>query len=338
MEINHLSAQELSGRHNETEPIEILVTTFSAMLHVLLDPVTLALSDERVIHEGAGAYYSSTWDHEHFYVLARNYENPELGNRILVFDRDFCQTGEINCSGIVKEGHQIRCTNGSLFVCNTNNNCLTRIELADESVEHFYPLPGSRDSNFNHINSIAIYENRLWIVAANRFRNSFVMGFDYPSMTLMEVDAVGLAAHNILEWRGWKLICDSFHGSLVLIRKGLDDAKAEYPMFSIHLLPDTNEVLVDRIVMNNAYFRERKGVPIFPRGLAISEDLALVGISEITRRAMRRDSLSQLMAIDGLSKVLENSMPNQVRTSDLGRFGAVMDVRILNRLDYGHLN
>jgi hypothetical protein len=321
---------------NDTGLIELVVTTFSAMLHVFLDAESLDVRDVRVLHTGAGAYYSTTWDPEHYYVLCRNYENPELGNRILVFNRDFQQVREIDCSGLIREGHQMRYANGSLLVCNTNYNCLTRIGVMDGSIEHFYPLPGSRDSNFNHINSISIHGDRLWLVAANRYRNSFFMCFDYPAMTLREIDAVGLAAHNIIEWQNWKLICDSFHGSLVLIRKGLDEAKKEFPMYTVHLLPDTNEVLVDRIVMNNAYFRERKGVPIFPRGLAVTEDLALIGISEITRRAMRHDSLSQLMAIQGLGEIITSGHPVRTKASELGRYGAVMDVRILNRPDIGH--
>ncbi|TAK64229.1 hypothetical protein [Methylobacter sp.] len=318
------------------EPIEILVSTFSALLHVLMDPYSLSLQEVRVVHEGAGAYYSTTWDDSRYYVLVRNYNQPILGNQILVFDRQFRQLSEMNCGGAIREGHQIRLVDGCLLICNTNNNCLTKVRLTDNSIEHFYPLSASRDSNFNHINSISFYGNRLWLVAANRYRNSFFMCFDYPSMALLEVDAVGLAAHNLIEWQEWRMTCDSYHGSLVLTRKGFDESKNEFPMFTIHLFPDTDEVAVERIVMSNAYFRERRGVPIFPRGLAVSGNLALVGISEITRRAMRHDSLSQIMAIEGLEKVLEGGKPDQVKASELGRYGAVMDVRILNRDDLGH--
>lgn len=317
-------------------PIEILVTTFSAMLHVSMDPYTLSLQDVRVVHEGAGAYYSTTWDDSRYYVLARNYDQPALGCQILVFDRQFRQLSEMNCGGIIREGHQIRVVDGKLLICNTNRNCLTRVSLVDGSIDDFYPLPASVGSNFNHINSVAFYKNRLWLVAANRYRNSFFMCFDYPSMTLLEVDAVGLSAHNLIEWQGWRLTCDSFHGSLVLTRKGFDDTNTEFPMYSIHLFPDMNEILPERIVMGNGYFRERRGFPIFPRGLAVSGGFTVVGLSEITRRTMRRDSLSQIMVIDGLEEVLKGGKPNQVKTSELGRYGAVMDVRILNREDLGH--
>lgn len=328
---------EKNPGYGEGGAIEILITTFSAILHASLVPDTLELRNLRVIHEGAGAYYSSTWNQDHYFVLSRNYANPELGTRILMFDQEFRQVGEINCQGSIREGHQIRLVGDNLLVCNTNNNCLTTINILDQSMKHFYPLPASRDANFNHINSISFYGDYLWLVAANRFRNSFFMCFEYPSMRLLEIDAMGLAAHNIVEWRDWKVICDSFHGSLILSRKGHDAAGTEYPFHSVHLLPDSNEVAVERIVMSNAYFRERKGVPIFPRGLALSEDLALVGISEITRRAMRQDSLSQIIAIDGLDRVIDNSPVKKVRATELGRYGAVMDIRILNRIDHGHV-
>lgn len=317
-------------------PIELLVTSFSAILHVLVDPNTFELKNIQVVHEGAGAYYSATWDDKFYYVLARNYAKPALGSRILVFDRDYRQLSDINCGDVIREGHQIRLVDDILLICNTNKNCLTKIKLTDNSVEHFFPLPASRDSNFNHINSISFYGDRLWLVAANRYRNSFFMCFDYPSMTLREVDAVGLAAHNLIEWRGWRLTCDSFHGALVLTCKGVDESAVEFLMYSIHLFPDNDQIAVERIVMSNAYFRERRGVPIFPRGLAVSGNLVLVGISEITRRVMRHDSLSQIMAIDGLEKVIEGKTPGKVKASELGRYGAVMDIRILNREDLGH--
>ena len=206
---------------NTLEPIEILVTTFSAMLHVSMDQHTLSIQDIRVVHKGAGAYYSATWDDNHFYVLARNYDQPALRNQILVFDRQFRQIREMGCEGAIKEGHQIRLVNGCLLICNTNNNCLTKVRLADNSMEHFYPLPASRGTNFNHINSVSFYGNRLWLVAANRYRNSFFMCFDYPTMSLLEVDAVGLAAHNLIEWREWGLTRGSFPGSPVLPHKNL---------------------------------------------------------------------------------------------------------------------
>jgi FkbM family methyltransferase len=317
-------------------PIELLVTTFAATLHVTLDSDSYALLDIRTIHEGAGSYFGITWDSDHFYVLARNYSQPERGNQVMVFDRNFNLLREMNCGGDIREGHQIRAVDGKLLICNTNRNCLTQVTLADDSVENFYPLPASVGSNFNHFNTLSLHDNRLWLVAANRYRNSFFMCYEWPSMKLLEVDAVGLAAHNLVEWRGWKVICDSYHGALVLTRKGADATKAEYPMHVIHLLADSNEVGVESIGMSNAFFRERRGAPVFLRGLAITDNLALVGISEFTKRAMRNESLSRLVVIDGLDRVLGGQKPSVTKTIELGRYGAVMDVRILNRKDCGH--
>lgn len=325
-----------AGSSEIKEPIKLLVTTFAATLHVTLDPDTYSLLDVRSIHEGAGAYFGISWDSDHFYILARHYSEPERGNRVLVFDRDFRLLREMDCGGDIKEGHQIRAAGGKLLICNTNRNCLTQVSLADGSVENFYPLPASVGSNFNHFNTLSLHDSRLWLVAANRYRNSFFMCYEWPSMKLLEVDAVGLAAHNLVEWRGWKVICDSYHGALVLTRKGYDAAKAEYPMHVIHLLADSNEVGVESIGMSNAYFRERRGAHVFLRGLAVTDNIALVGISEFTKRAMRNESLSRLVAIDGLSRVLDGQKPSVAKTIELGRFGAVMDVRILNRKDYGH--
>jgi hypothetical protein len=107
-------------------------------------------------------------------------------------------------------------------------------------------------------------------------------------------------------------------------------------MHAVHLLADTNEVGVETIGMSNAYFRERRGAHIFPRGLAIAGNLALVGISEFTKRAMRNESLSRLMVLGGMDNVLEGKKPSMTKTIDLGKYGAVMDIRILSRADYGH--
>jgi FkbM family methyltransferase len=317
-------------------PLDLLVTTFAALLRVKLDPVTYSLLDTKIVHEGAGSYFGITWDKQHYYILARNYDQTSLGNRILIFDRDLHLTSEIDCSEYVREGHQIRAIGDKLLICNTNRNCVTTIGLTDGLVEHFFPLPDSTGTNINHFNTLSLHDGRLWIVAANRYRNSFFMCYEWPTMRLLDVDAVGLAAHNLIEWKGWKAICDSYHGAIVLTKKGYDKDKREYPMHVMHLLADSNEVNVETIGMSSAYFRERRGAHLFPRGLAITGDLALIGISEFTKRSMRKESLSRLMVIDSLEQVARSKKPTTATTIDLGNFGAVMDIRILNRADLGH--
>jgi hypothetical protein len=59
----------------------------------------------------------------------------------------------------------------------------------------------------------------------------------------------------------------------------------------LHLLADTNELGVETIGMNNVFLRERRGAHLFLGGLAISGNLAMVGMGKFNKRSMRKDSL-----------------------------------------------
>jgi hypothetical protein len=102
------------------------------------------------------------------------------------------------------------------------------------------------------------------------------------------------------------------------------------------LLPDVADCLVETIDMPRAHFRERRGASVMTRGLALTEDVMIVGLSDFSARSVRRNTPSRLMLIDGISSIYRNEKPARCKTIDLGAHGAVMEVRVVNRPDAGH--
>jgi hypothetical protein len=268
--------------------------------------------------------------------LCRNYARDNKHNSILVLDNTLEQIEEIELKGAIREGHQMFFRDNALFICNTNKNCISKFNLKDASVQDFYPIPKKKNRNLNHINSICIKDSSMFLVAANRFRNSFVLELDLETCAMQSVDSVGLQAHNILPASFGNVICDSFHGSVVVWNTSYSDDGLESSMYSIFLLPEEKDILVEEITQKRVAFRERRGGPIFPRGLALTDDLLLVGLSEWGKGTARLDSTGRIMLIDEFSNVLLSNKCKMAQALDLGATGAVMEVRVLNALDDGH--
>ncbi len=318
------------------EVLEVLVGTATDLLLLRIERSSLRLLEKEVIHRGQGFYFGITYDSAKTYVLCRNYARDNKHNSIVVFDNALKQIEEIELKGAIREGHQMFLRDQALFICNTNKNCVSRFNLQDASVQDFYPIPKRKNRNLNHINSICLKDSSVFLVAANRFRNSFILELDLETFSMQAIDSVGLQAHNILPTSYGHIICDSFHGSVVVWNTSYSDEGLESPMYSVFLIPDENEIFVEEINQKRVAFRERRGGPIFPRGLALTDDLLLVGLSEWGKGTARLDSAGRLMLIDEFSKTIKRNKSKNISTLDLGATGAVMEVRVVNALDEGH--
>lgn len=315
---------------------EILISTANQLHLIKVARDSFELVENKIVHSEQGFYFGITFDAHSIYVLCRNYEQQGKGNSVLVFDRAMNVLHEISLKGIVFEGHQMVLRDGALYICNTNKNCITRFAMQDRSAQNLYPVPKQRDRNLNHFNSICISGSSMYLLAANRFRNSFLLEYDYQSFSFQSVDAIGLQAHNVVPTPDGFVICDSFHGALAAWRTGYSEDGQEFPLHSIFLLPDEEQVLVQRISQNRVAFREQRGGPVFPRGLAIADDVAIIGLTEWGKRTVRRDSIGRIMLLGGLSRIIHTGECIRAKTIDLGTSGAVMDVRVLNAEDLGH--
>lgn len=319
-----------------TGPADVVVATASRLLRVRPAEAGRGHAVE-VLHEGHGFYYGLTYDESTLYALCRNYWNGRAGRHSLLrFDRRGRLLGEdLWPEGELGEGHQMMLWRGLLYACNTQRNCLSVFDLLAGTCERFYPLPGLRDKNYSHLNSVYVDGERLLLGFANRFRDGFTLHFDFATRRLVAADALGLAAHNVVPYRDGTLLCSSLNGCLMYRPTGFDDRGQERPLCRVLLLPDEEDAMVDRITIHRIPARHFHGGFCYPRGLAVCGETAYVGLSEFGKRSSRRDSAGRLLILDDLAGLLAGG-PARVRVVDLGRTGAVCEVRVLNRPDLGH--
>lgn len=327
-----------------TAPADVVVATANRLLRLRVGQ-DASCDSLHTLHEGGGFYYGVTYDETTLYALCRNYWNAHGGRHaILRFDRSGRLLGEqLLPKDEVAEGHQMMLWQGRLYLCNTQRNCLSVVDLATGALEHFYPLPAARDKNYNHLNSVYVDGQRLLLGFANRFRDGFTLHFEFATRRLLAVDALGLAAHNVVPYRGGTLLCSSLNGCLMVRGAGFDERGEERPLYRVLLLPDEEDASVERITIKRIPARHFHGGFCYPRGLALAGETAYVGLSEFGKRSSRRDSSGRLMILDDLGGLLEGhgpghepGRPKAGRTVDLGPTGAVCEVRVLNRPDLGH--
>jgi hypothetical protein len=109
----------------------------------------------------------------------------------------------------------------------------------------------------------------------------------------------------------------------------------ERDLVRFSLRPEQAAVDVTRISMETVALRHGSNDRCFPRGLAVHFDLVAVGVSELSRRSGRRDTLGRVMLLSGIGRC--SSTGSQAATVvDLGETGAVMDCRFVNSPDLGH--
>lgn len=314
-------------------PLRLMVTTWNSIC-VLDVQGDLTAGATSTIHSGEGVYFGVTWSTEALFVLARRY-GQDKRNTLLVFDKNLRQVDRIDLPTSIREAHQIQWHDSKIYIANTSRNTIAIFNLLTGETSEIEPIPSRVGENFNHINSLRIEGGALRFVAANRFRNSFFASVDLTNNQIMDIDAVGLSAHNIIPTPYGDFTCDSYHGALVLFRGGDWGTKQER-MTTLYLLPDIPDILPLVIDMPRANFREKRGGPTFPRGLAVTQDIVFAGLSDVSKRDLRHQSPSRLIAFSGLGELADGRPSPNVKALNLGDHGAVMDVRILNAPEMGH--
>ncbi len=316
-----------------TMPLLLLVTTWNSVcLLEVKDDLTLGAA--RTIHSGEGVYFGVTWSTDRLFVLARRYPQDKR-NTLIVFDKSLQQIDQIDLPHQVRESHQIQWHDNKIYIANTSRNTIAVYNLLSGETTEIEPIPSRVGENFNHINSLRIEGGKLRFVAANRFRNSFFASVDLSNNQIIDIDAVGLSAHNIIPTPYGDLTCDSYHGAFALFR-GADWPAKQERMTTLYLLADIPDVMPLVIYMPRANFREKRGGPTFPRGLAVTQDFVFVGLSDVSKRELRHQSPSRLIAFSGLGDLSEGRPSANVKALNFGDHGAVMDVRILNASEMGH--
>ncbi len=204
--------------------------------------------------------------------------------------------------------HQLTCASDGRVICsNTGRNCITVLDLNRPSIFQETRLSEGRWDRWDpeidsgdHINSVFQRADKLFVIA-HRFRKGSVLAeFSYPDLELVSTGPIGALSgvHNIwIGESGEALTCASHEGGLANAYDGA-------------------------IVWSS-------GHNIYTRGLAVADDVIVVGESAYTERVHRDHSVSGLWLVDRRT----------MRSLDyiyLGPFGGVHEVRLIDVPDHAH--
>lgn len=218
-------------------------------------------------------------------------------------------TNGVKSSGtFLSQPHQIICAPDGRVVCtNTGRNVITVFNFEQPNIFQEAGISAARWDRISldqitgdHLNSVFIRDNLLYVIAHGHTKGSKLATFTYPQMELLSVEQLGpiTSLHNIwITKEGQRISCHSDCGSLI-------DLDEKAPLWE-------------------------SGASVYTRGLAAAENYVLIGESQKTGRELRRISLSGLWMLDK-----KTWQPIDYIT--LGPFGAVNEVRILDAADEAH--
>ena len=259
-------------------------------------------------------YYGISWFPDGYNLVL---SHSGLDNESLVDIASYAQSeqGWLSSGGqssraFLSAPHQIICAPDGRIVCaNTGRNVVTVFGFSQPSTFQEGGISSLRWDRLtldqragDHLNSVYLKGNLLYVIAHGHDNGSKLATFDYPTLELISVEPLGnkTSLHNIwITAEGQRISCHSPSGSLI-------DLDAQAPLWE-------------------------SGSPIYTRGLAASTDYVLVGESEISGRDIRRSSLSGLW-------ILDRRTWHAVDYLCLGPYGAVNEVRLLDVPDEAHHN
>jgi hypothetical protein len=244
-----------------------------------------------------------------FYGLARDqdvhyaYCSHPRGQRGSIY-RFTLEAGRISTSRrlfsrLSRGVHQIDLVDDRLLACDAYRNELVVLDRRGRLRRRIHPLGrlrhGRASANYAHLNSVHAVDDRLYVLAHNETyktgRRSEVLVLDRDRLTLRDrIPDVGACAHNVVARDGLFLVCDSLGGSLT------DHGQVVFK-------PST-----------------------FTRGLAVGDDLILLGGSVYSERGVR-------LAADVFVYVLDRRFEH-LGTLTIKDAGQVHEIRMLGT-DYG---
>lgn len=277
--------------------MNLLVSTTKAVLAVDIERDKVC-----VLHEGAGLYYGLSWDERCIYLASRPGRDEVEGASIHVYNHQWEHLGD-HFLPEVRDLHQVYAVDGELWVASSGQDLFWVYSLETfKPLFQFCPIASKTlgVSDSHHFNSIFVTPDKIYSLAHNRNEGSFVLVHDRQTRSLIErIDGMGFQSHNIYV---------NPEGAVISLNSGgATITSNQHPDF------------VRDLPLEHA----------FPRGLAVTDDSIVVGVSPYESDAEKR--------LSGLSKVIiyDNSY-NHIKNFSLGPYGSVYEVRALNAVDYCH--
>ena len=211
------------------------------------------------VHSGKGLYYGLCIHNGRIVAACRNRQpSPDDSGRVeergslLFLDEWLNVEQEVQPSFPLRDVHGIASVDEMIWVTCAFDNLVAIFNLATQTWTKWYPAsdPSARNQDVHHFNTIAKVGNRLALVAHN-WGHSHILFYRYPSLELSQACPLGVQAHNVFAVSGALATCSSAEGLLV----------------------------------SESGWRHRTGG--FPRGLAATDELRLVGVSQNTSRDSR---------------------------------------------------
>ena len=216
--------------------------------------------------------------------------------------------GGLSSRTFLSQPHQILCApDGKVICANTGRNAVNIFDFKKPNALEEVGVSNLRwdrlsldHATGDHINSVFLRDQQLYVVAHGHAHGSKILTFSYPDLELTSVHSLGpiTGLHNI--WvtnQGQKISCHSENGSVI----DLDTQLAVW----------------------------ESGAEIYTRGLAATQDYVLIGESQKTGRDLRRSSLGGIWILDRKSwKPVDHIY--------LGPYGAVNEIRVLDVADDAH--
>lgn len=263
--------------------------------------VNLYSGEYEVTESDNGVYYGITYSQNEIYVAARKgYEEERevQDGEIIMYDFNKQRIGKLKAPFPLRDIHQIQSYNSLLWVtCSFDN----KVAIYDGKKWHeWFPNPDKKYDS-NHFNSIYFEGDYIYLVAHNIHRKSEVWkffisqenycnGFNVSDIKFIEKTRLGTWSHNIWLTDDDLYTCSS--GELAIASK------------------------------NKFFLKLGK----FTRGLAVTDELIIVGLSELSERKQRCFSTSYIAVFDRKWNLINGLiMPEQ---------GVINELRIPGYKDY----
>lgn len=266
----------------------------------------------QVLESGRGEYYGISWSPDGT-ALALGHTNHDTDAMVDLTTYALSERGTVTVGDraastpFLSAPHQILWIDEDrIAATNTGRNSIAIIRVSDGSViERRVGLepwdrmtPGGREGA--HVNSLFRRGDRLYAVAHNFDKGSYVVEWSWPALAEIAVHPVPnlTGIHNLLvTGEGDWIVCDSFGG-------GLADGRTGTPLW-------------------------KSGGQGYLRGLAASDAVFAAGHSELAGRADRHATESGVWLIDRKTMLTLDYIY-------LGHFGPVHEVRIADEPDFAH--
>lgn len=278
------------------EKVAVILDTDANREHCI--PTRTSFFDDCVVGRASCRPFGITWDEGALYIV----NNSQL----IYFDSSFRFKRQedrllhTNC-------HQAVARGGLLWIASPWTNSILQVcPTSAQFVQELNPLTGeisksrNHDRNLNadiyHFNSLLWVRNRLFIAAHAFGPKSFILEIDGRSFRIVRrVEKVGSMIHGI-----------GYHdGELIWLSSGTGEIRSSFGLR--HPL-------------------SRNG---FARGLSVTEDTFVVGISERRSRGARCSGNSWIQLID--RQTLELKEEFLIEDS-----GSLNDLRVIDIFDYAH--